>query len=271
MRFKDKVAVITGGAGVLCSEFGAALAKAGAKVALLDLNEAAARQKAAEIEKDGGRAIGIGCNVLDTDSVKAAAEKSLGAFGPCDFLINGAGGNNAKGSTEDETFGAGGKTFFDIDPKWFGFVFELNLLGTVIPTQVFAGQMLGREGGAILNISSMSAPCPMTKVPAYSAAKAGISNLTQWLAVYFAESKIRVNAIAPGFLITGQNKTLLMNGDGSLTDRSRKILSHTPMRRFGQPSDLIGAVKFLLDGSESGFINGVVLPIDGGFMAYSGV
>ncbi|MDR0425826.1 MAG: SDR family oxidoreductase [Clostridiales bacterium] len=271
MLFDKKTAVITGGAGVLCSAFGAMLAREGARVALLDLNAEAAAQRAAEIERAGGRAIGVGCNVLEPASVNAAAKEVADAFGACDFLINGAGGNNPKGSTAEETYGAGTRTFFDIDSKDFAFVTDLNLLGTVIPTQVFAKQMLGREGSSILNISSMSAPCPMTKVPAYSAAKAGISNLTQWLAVYFADSKIRVNAIAPGFLITGQNRALLLNDDGSLTERSRKIISHTPMRRFGQPSELLGAVKFLLNYSESAFVNGIVLPIDGGFMAYSGV
>lgn len=269
--FQNKVAVITGGGGVLCAEFASMLAKNGAKVALLDINKAAAEQVSDSINKSGGRAMAIECNVLSPKSVSAAAEIIEKAFGKCDFLINGAGGNNAKGTTDEETYREGVKSFFDLDPQGFRFVFDLNLIGTVIPTQVFARHMIDRPGSSIINISSMSAPSPMTRVPAYSAAKAGISNFTQWLAVYFASSGIRVNAIAPGFLVTNQNRDLLLTKEGSLTSRGQKIISQTPMRRFGEPSELLGGLKFLLDYEQSAFITGIVLPIDGGFLAYSGV
>lgn len=269
--FKEKVAVVTGGGGVLCTEFALMLAKEGAKVAVLDLNKAAADKVADSINKAGGTAVGIECNVLSFESVSKAAEIVENKLGKCDFLINGAGGNNVKGTTNEETFREGSKSFFDLDPEGFRFVLDLNINGTVIPTQVFARHMIDRIGSSIINISSMSAPSPMTRVPAYSAAKAGISNFTQWLAIYFASAGIRVNAIAPGFLVTNQNRDLLLDKDGSLTGRGQKIISHTPMRRFGEPSELLGAVKFLLNYEQSAFITGIVLPIDGGFLAYSGV
>ncbi|HKL74050.1 MAG TPA: SDR family oxidoreductase [Clostridia bacterium] len=269
--FKNKVAVITGGGGVLCAEFALMLAKEGAKVAVLDINKAAADKVSANINKAGGTAVGIECNVLSFESVSKAAEIVERQLGKCDFLINGAGGNNLKGTTDEETFREGTKSFFDLDPEGFRFVLDLNINGTVIPTQVFARHMIDKIGSSIINISSMSAPSPMTRVPAYSAAKAGISNFTQWLAVYFASSGIRVNAIAPGFLVTNQNRDLLLTKDGGLTGRGQKIISHTPMRRFGEPKELLGAIKFLLDYEQSAFITGVVLPIDGGFLAYSGV
>lgn len=269
--FQNKVAVITGGGGILCAEFAMMLAKEGAKVALLDINKVALDNTVNAITNANGIAIGVECNVLNVDSVTKASEIVEKQFGKCDFLINGAGGNNAKGTTDEEVYRDGLKSFFDLDPDGFRFVFDLNIVGTVIPTQVFAKHMIDKEGSSIINISSMSAPSPLTRVPAYSAAKAGINNFTSWLAVYFASSDIRVNAIAPGFLLTNQNRDLLMDENGELTPRSNKILSHTPMRRFGKPSELLGALKFLLDYEQSAFITGVILPIDGGFSAYSGV
>ena len=276
---KDKVAVITGGGGILCSVMAKAMAKAGAKVAILDLRAEAAEQVAAEIVADGGQAIGLSANVLELDSLKAAEEKITATFGHCDILVNGAGGNNPKGTTskeyltkEDlESKAEGITTFFDLDPAGVGFVFNLNFLGTLLPTQVFCKHMAAGNGGNVINISSMNAFCPMTKIPAYSGAKAAISNFTQWLAVHFSRVNIRVNAIAPGFFLTNQNRTLLTNPDGSLTARGNTILTHTPMGKFGQPEDLVGALLFLLDDEAAGFINGVVLPIDGGFAAFSGV
>ena len=276
---KDKVAVITGGGGILCSVMAKAMAKAGAKVAILDLRAEAAEQVAAEIVADGGQAIGLSANVLELDSLKAAEEKITATFGHCDILVNGAGGNNPKGTTskeyltkEDlESKAEGITTFFDLDPAGVGFVFNLNFLGTLLPTQVFCKHMAAGNGGNVINISSMNAFCPLTKIPAYSGAKAAISNFTQWLAVHFSRVNIRVNAIAPGFFLTNQNRTLLTNPDGSLTARGNTILTHTPMGKFGQPEDLVGALLFLLDDEAAGFINGVVLPIDGGFAAFSGV
>ncbi|MBE6375127.1 MAG: SDR family NAD(P)-dependent oxidoreductase [Lentisphaerae bacterium] len=276
---KNKVAVITGGGGILCSVMAKAMAKAGAKVAILDLRAEAAEQVAAEIVADGGQAIGLSANVLELDSLKAAEEKITATFGHCDILVNGAGGNNPKGTTskeyltkEDlESKAEGITTFFDLDPAGVGFVFNLNFLGTLLPTQVFCKHMAAGNGGNVINISSMNAFCPLTKIPAYSGAKAAISNFTQWLAVHFSRVNIRVNAIAPGFFLTNQNRTLLTNPDGSLTARGNTILTHTPMGKFGQPEDLVGALLFLLDDEAAGFINGVVLPIDGGFAAFSGV
>jgi len=276
---KNKVAVITGGGGILCSVMAKAMAKAGAKVAILDLRAEAAEQVAAEIVADGGQAIGLSANVLELDSLKAAEEKITATFGHCDILVNGAGGNNPKGTPskeyltkEDlESKAEGITTFFDLDPAGVGFVFNLNFLGTLLPTQVFCKHMAAGNGGNVINISSMNAFCPLTKIPAYSGAKAAISNFTQWLAVHFSRVNIRVNAIAPGFFLTNQNRTLLTNPDGSLTARGNTILTHTPMGKFGQPEDLVGALLFLLDDEAAGFINGVVLPIDGGFAAFSGV
>lgn len=271
-----RVAVVTGAGGVLCGMFSKALASAGAKVAVLDLNLDAAEKVAAEITAEGGTAKAYGCNVLDRDSMEQCHQAVLADFGPCDVLLNGAGGNNPRATTDKEYYEAGDldaetKSFFDLEQKGVEFVFNLNFIGTLIPTQVFAKDMLGRKGCSILNISSMNAYTPLTKIPAYSGAKAAISNFTQWLAVYFSKVGIRVNAIAPGFFSTKQNAALLWNKDGSPTARTGKILAATPMGRFGEPEELIGTVLFLLNNDAASFITGVVIPIDGGFSAYSGV
>ena len=278
-NLKGRVAVITGGGGVLCSGFAKVLAGLGVKTAVLDLREEAAAEVVNEINANGGTAIAVGCNVLEMESLEKARQRINAELGPCDILINGAGGNNPKGTTSKDIFEEGDlenkiegvKTFFDLDPSGIQFVFNLNILGTLLTTQCFAKDMIGRQNTCIINISSMNAFCPLTRIPAYSAAKAGVSNFTQWLAVHFAEAGIRVNAIAPGFFATNQNHSLLFNEDGSLTPRSEKIISHTPMRRFGVPEDLSGALAFFCDETYSGFITGVILPIDGGFNAYSGV
>lgn len=271
-----KVAVVTGAGGVLCSHFAKVLARAGAKVALLDLNEEAAKSFANEIVAEGGIAKAYACNVLEKDVCEDVANKVLADLGACDILINGAGGNNPKATTDKEYFEIGDidadtKSFFDLDSAGVGFVFNLNFLGTLIPTQAFAKQMVGREGCNILNISSMNAYTPLTKIPAYSGAKAAISNFTQWLAVHFSRVGIRVNAIAPGFFSTKQNAKLLFNDDGTPTARTHKILNATPMGRFGESNELEGGLLFLLNNDAASFITGVVLPIDGGFSAYSGV
>lgn len=276
-EFAGKVAVITGGGGVLCSTLAKALSNQGAKVAILDLKAETAERVAAEINELGGNAIGVACNVLETESLKTAHAKVLELLGPCDILINGAGGNHPKGTTsknylfpEDlESTEEGLKTFFDLDPDGIKFVFDLNFIGTLLPTQVFARDMVGRNG-SIINISSMNAFTPLTKIPAYSGAKAAVSNFTQWLAVHFSKVNIRVNALAPGFFLTDQNRTLLTHADGSLTERGNTIISHTPMSRFGTPDDLTGTLLWLC-GEGSAFVTGVVIPIDGGFSAFSGV
>ncbi len=278
-NLEGRVAVITGGGGVLCSGFAKDLARSGVKVAVLDLRQEAAQAVVDEIKAEGGTAIAVGCNVLDKASMDAAREKVNSELGVCDILINGAGGNNPKGTTSKDTFelsdltekAEGIKTFFDLDADGIQFVFNLNFLGTLITTQAFAVDMVGRENVSIINISSMNAYRPLTRIPAYSAAKAGISNFTQWMAVHFADVGIRVNAIAPGFFSTIQNKNLLYNPDGTLTARSDKILTHTPLGRFGTTDDLTGALYFLCDEEYSAFVTGVILPVDGGFSAYSGV
>ena len=271
----DKVVVITGAGGVLCSLFAEAVAKTGAKVALLDINETAASENAAKIVKEGGIAKGYVCNVLDKNSIEEAHKAILADFGACDILINGAGGNNPKATTDNEYFSSEDmgniKTFFDLDKEGVEFVFNLNFLGTLLPTQVFAQDMLDKEDASIINISSMNAFTPLTKIPAYSGAKAAISNFTQWLAVHFSKTNIRCNAIAPGFFVTKQNEKLLFNEDGTPTPRTDKILSATPMGRFGKAEELIGTLLFLLSKDASSFVNGVVIPVDGGFSAYSGV
>ena len=271
-----KVAVVTGAGGVLCSEFAKVLARAGARVALLNRTREKAQKVADAIKAEGGTAIAYGCNVLDKEQTFAVAEQVLRDLGPCDILINGAGGNNPKATTDKEYYEDGDidgdtKSFFDLDEEGVESVFNLNFLGTLIPTQAFARQMLGREGCSILNISSMNAFTPLTKIPAYSGAKAAVTNFTQWLAVHFSKQGIRVNAIAPGFFSTAQNAKLLWNDDGSPTARTGKILAATPMGRFGESKELSGALLFLLNNEAASFVTGVTIPIDGGFSAYSGV
>ena len=271
-----KVAVVTGAGGVLCSGFAKVLARAGAKVALLNRTVEKAQKYADEIVAEGGIAKAYGCNVLNKAQTFAVAEQVMADFGPCDILINGAGGNNPKATTDKEYYEEGDidgdtKSFFDLDEEGVEGVFNLNFLGTLIPTQAFARQMLGREGCNILNISSMNAFTPLTKIPAYSGAKAAVTNFTQWLAVHFSHQGIRVNAIAPGFFSTAQNAKLLWNDDGTPMARTGKILAATPMGRFGESRELSGAVLFLLNNEAAGFITGVTLPIDGGFSAHSGV
>ena len=271
-----KVAVVTGGAGVLCSEFVRALAQCGAKVAILNRTLSKAEALAEEVRAAGGEAAAVQVDVTNTASVQAAHEEVLKIYGKCDILINGAGGNNPRANTDMEYFMPGdiesdAKSFFDLDEEGFRFVMDLNFVGTLLPTQAFARDMVGREGCTILNISSLSGYAPLTKVAAYSGAKAAISNFTQWLAVHFSKVGIRVNAIAPGFFSAEQNRTLLWNPDGTPTARANKILSSTPMGRFGNPEELLGALLFLVDEKASSFVTGVVIPVDGGFNAYSGV
>jgi len=273
---RGKVAVVTGGAGVLCSEFVRALAQCGAKVAILNRTLSKGEALAEEVREQGGEAMAFSCNVTDSESVKAAHEAVLAAFGKCDILINGAGGNNPRANTDKEYFELGDmeaetKSFFDLDEAGFRFVMDLNFVGTLLPTQAFARDMVGREGCTIINISSMNAYTPLTKIPAYSGAKAAISNFTQWLAVHFSRVGIRVNAIAPGFFLTDQNYSLMYREDGTPTERSGKIVAGTPMGRFGKPEELLGALMFLVDEKASSFVTGVCIPVDGGFSAYSGV
>lgn len=275
----NKVVVVTGGAGVLGSSWVDALAECGAKVAILDRSIENAERKAAEVVANGKVAIGVEANVLDKASLKKAHEIILEKFGPCDILINGAGGNNPKGTTTkeylyEEDLKEENKdlvTFFDLDEDGIRFVFDLNFLGTLLPSQEFSRDMIGRKGCSIINVSSMNAFTPLTKIPAYSGAKSAVSNFTQWLAVHMSKVGIRVNAIAPGFFVTKQNEALLKNPDGSYTERSHKILNATPMGRFGEAEELIGALLFLVNEEASSFVNGIVIPIDGGFSAYSGV
>ncbi len=276
LDLSGKTAVITGAGGVLCSMFAKVLAECGAKTALLDINEQAAEAVAAEIREAGGCASAYRADVLDRASLEGVHEKVLADFGPCDILINGAGGNNPRATTAKEYYEPGDidqevVSFFDLDNAGVEFVFNLNFLGTLIPTQVFARDMLERPGCNILNISSMNAYTPLTKIPAYSGAKAAVSNFTQWLAVHFSKVGIRVNAIAPGFFVTSQNRNLLFNPDGTPTPRTGKILAATPMGRFGEAEELVGALQFLLNNEAASFVTGVVIPVDGGFSAYSGV
>lgn len=274
-NFKNKVVVITGAAGVLCSMFSEAFAKAGAKVAMLDINVKAVKIKAMEIVEKGGYARAYECNVLDKKSIEDAHKKIVEELGECDILVNGAGGNNPMATTDCEYYNPKEeedvKSFFDLEQEGVEFVFHLNYMGSLLPTQVFAKDMIGKKGCSVINISSMNAFTPLTKIPAYSGAKAAISNYTQWLAVHFSKVGIRCNAIAPGFFVTKQNEKLLFHDDGTPTARTGKILNSTPMERFGKPEELIGTLFFLCNEKASSFVNGVVIPVDGGFSAYSGV
>jgi NAD(P)-dependent dehydrogenase (short-subunit alcohol dehydrogenase family) len=278
-KLKGKVIVITGAAGVLCSCMARAAAKQKMRVALLGRTFSKVQALADEINADGGDAIAVECDVTNTDSVHKAKKAVNGAFGKVDMLINGAGGNHPNGNTTKDIYNAGDIThangdcacFFDLVPDDLEYVFRLNFTGSLIPSQVFLPDMLGNAAASVINISSMSAYHPITRVSAYSAAKAAITNFTEWLAVHFAKEGVRVNAIAPGWFETIQNKTLLRNPDGTLTNRSHKVLAHTPMGRFGEPEELIGTLLWLLDSSESGFVTGAVIPVDGGFIAASGV
>ena len=275
MNLTGRTAVVTGGSGVLCSCMGKALAQAGAKAALLGRNPEKLRAITAEITSAGYLAKGYECNVLDRDNMESVHQQILQDFGPCDILVNGAGGNNPKAATDQEFYHTPAKkeekTFFDLEMDGIEDVFRLNYMGTLIPTQIFVKDMIGRKGCTIINISSMNAFLPLTKIPAYSSAKAAISNLTQWLAVHFSKEKIRCNAIAPGFFATPQNQSLLYLEDGSPSERSCKILTKTPMGRFGTPEELTGTLLYLASEKYSGFVNGAVIPVDGGFHAYSGV
>lgn len=272
--YKGKVVVVTGAGGLICGAMARAFAQSGAKVAALDLNEDAVKQLANELKAEGFVCEGYKANVLDAEALEEVHKAVLKDLGECDILVNGAGGNNPRATTDNEyqhEAKEGGKSFFDLDASGVDFVFKLNFQGTLIPTQIFAKDMVAKKKGNILNISSMNAYTPLTKIPAYSAAKAGISNFTQWLATHFAGTGIRCNAIAPGFLVSAQNRALLFNEDGTPTARSAKILKGTPMDRFVDADELLGATLFLCDEKSASAITGVVLPIDCGFAAYSGV
>ncbi|MCD7886265.1 MAG: SDR family oxidoreductase [Clostridiales bacterium] len=272
--FSGKVVVVTGAGGVLCGTMARAFAQAGAKVAALDLNEDAVKKLADECKAEGFICEGYKANVLDAEVLESVHQQVLADLGPCDILINGAGGNNARAQTDNEyqhEAKEGQKTFFDLDQGGVDFVFKLNFQGTLLPTQAFAKDMVEHKSGCILNISSMNAYTPLTKIPAYSGAKAAVSNFTQWLATHFAGTGIRCNAIAPGFLVSNQNRTLLFNEDGTPTARSGKILAGTPTGRFVESEELLGGVFFLCDDKAASAITGVILPIDAGFSAYSGV
>lgn len=274
-HLENKLIVVTGAGGVLCAFLAKELAKTKANIALLDINLDSANKVAEDINQAGGHAKAYQTNVLELESIKATRDQIAEDFGTCDILINGAGGNNPKATTDNEfhqfDLNETTKTFFDLDKGGIEFVFNLNYLGTLLPTQVFAKDMLGKAGANIINISSMNAFTPLTKIPAYSGAKAAISNFTQWLAVYFSKVGIRCNAIAPGFLVSNQNRALLFDSDGNPAPRANKILTNTPMGRLGEPEELLGALLFLIDDKYSSFVNGVVVPVDGGFSAYSGV
>ena len=272
--FKDKIVVVTGAGGLICGAMARAFAQSGAKVAALDLNEEAVKKLADELVAEGFICKGYKANVLEPESLESVHQEVIKDLGSCDILVNGAGGNNPRATTDNEyqhEAKEGGKSFFDLEASGVDFVFKLNFQGTLLPTQVFAKDMVAKKKGVILNVSSMNAYTPLTKIPAYSAAKAGISNFTQWLATHFAGTGIRCNAIAPGFLVSAQNKALLFNEDGTPTARSAKILNGTPMNRFVDAEELLGATLFLCDDKSAAAITGVVLPIDCGFASYSGV
>jgi len=269
---QSKVAVVTGGSGVLCSEMAKELAKQGMRVAILNRTAQKGEAVVQSIKENGGEAINFSVDVLNKESLIAARQAILHQYGHIDVLINGAGGNHPDAITADEVYKEESTTpnFFELTPNGFESVFSNNFTGTFLAAQVF-GEALLKTKGTIINISSMSSYAPMTKVPAYSAAKAAINNFTQWMAVHFAEAGLRVNAIAPGFFITEQNRNLLLTEDGSLTARSEKIITATPQKRFGKPQDLLGTLLFLADDTYSAFVTGVTIPVDGGFMAYAGV
>ena len=272
--YSGKVVVVTGAGGLICGAMAKAFAISGARVAALDLNEDAVKKLADELKAEGYICEGYKANVLEAEQLEEVHQAVLRDLGPCDILVNGAGGNNPRATTDNEYHHEakeGGKSFFDLDQSGVDFVFKLNFQGTLLPTQVFAKDMVEKKSGVILNISSMNSYTPLTKIPAYSAAKAGISNFTQWLATHFAGTGIRCNAIAPGFLVSAQNKALLFNEDGTPTARSAKILNGTPTKRFVDADELIGATLFLCDDKSASAITGVVLPVDAGFAAYSGV
>jgi len=273
----NKVAVVTGGNGILGSLWCKALAQCGAKVAILGTNIEKSKKLALEIKKDGGEAIAVIANVVDKESLMSAHHEIIEKIGTCDILINGAGGNHKQATTTKEYLELNDIdnkeliTFFDLDQEGINHVFDLNFLGTLYPSQVFAKDMIGKKGATIINISSMNAFTPLTKIPAYSSAKAAVSNFTQWLAVHFSKVGIRVNAMAPGFFLTSQNEKLLKESNGNYTDRALKIIKQTPMQRFGDAKELIGTLLYLIDENSSGFMTGVVIPIDGGFSSYAGV
>ncbi|MED0673875.1 SDR family oxidoreductase [Aneurinibacillus aneurinilyticus] len=272
-NLKDRVAVITGGSGVLCSRMAKELARHGVKVAILNRTAEKGQKIADEIQETGGAAISISTDVLSRKSLEEAKKEVIAAFGQINILINGAGGNHPAAITDSEIYDeeSSGKSFFDLEEQGFSHVFDSNFTGSFLASQVFGRELLKVDSPIIVNISSMSAYAPMTKVPAYSAAKSAINNFTMWMAVHFAETGLRVNAIAPGFFLTTQNRNLLLDENGNYTARSQKILAGTPMKRFGQPKDLLGTLLWLVDDEYSGFVTGVTVPVDGGFMAYSGV
>ncbi|MDF0718131.1 SDR family oxidoreductase [Muricauda sp. 334s03] len=277
-ELNGKVVAITGGGGILCSTLAHAFADQGAKVCVMDLNMESAQTVSEEINNAGGTVIAVKVDVLDRESLEEAKHEMTEKFGPCDILINGAGGNHPLGTTSDSYLlkedllktEKDFKTFFDLDMGGIQFVFNLNFIGTLLPTQIFSREMVGRTGCSVLNISSMNAFTPLTKIPAYSGAKAAVSNFTQWLAVHFSKVGIRVNALAPGFFLTDQNRSLLTEKEGGLTPRGATIIDQTPMGRFGEPEDLVGTSLWLTS-EHSKFVTGIVVPIDGGFSAFSGV
>ena len=279
INLEGKNIVITGGGGVLCSEFACALAECGANIALLDIKLENAEAAAKKIIDKGGKAIAVQSDVLSKESLSNARDIVNSKFGTCDILVNGAGGNSPKCTTTkeylfDEDLNNDDEnivTFFDLMPENLRFVFDINFTGIVLTTQIFAKDMANKKGCSVLNISSMNAFTPLTKIPAYSAAKSAVSNFTQWLAVHFSKVGIRVNAIAPGFFVSDQNRALLFDADGNPTARANKILSQTPMGRFGEPHELTGALLWLCSNEAAGFVNGIIVPVDGGFSAYSGV
>lgn len=287
-NLSGKVAVVTGGSGALGSAMCLGLAASGAKVAILARGVEKAKSLVDRIIAQGHEAMALPCDVVEVESVSRCASQIATEFGPCDILVNAAGGNSPLATTAKERLdkddverllaglyqkpaSGNSSTFFDLDPAGVRSVFDLNFMGTFIPTQAFSEQMLAKQGGAIINIASMGSYAPMTKVPAYCAAKAAIVNFTEWLAVHFAPVGIRVNAIAPGFFLGEQNRKLLQGEDGTLTARGIKIIEHTPSGRFGLPEDLVGTLLWLCDGSASRFVTGIVVPVDGGFNAYAGV